>query len=243
MRSSLKLLQSHVFPRLNSLALEFCTLPTLDWLRDATQLVCLSFEQSILPPLDTVDGTESRNIFAGLKSLTWLSLARTMGGTQEWMHHLGDAHPSKLTFLDVSGTDVDNEGLDVLTTGAFPSLSELHLAHNPVTDGCASKLAWLQTLVHLDLSSTEISGIAFDYLARLQHLRVLDIGRCALLTGGLAKFVSVRSLRTLVVPESAFDEEQEAIVLLRARGVTVVSRLPQFSSASSICTEQAPSLP
>lgn len=109
---------------------------------------------------------------------------------------------ARLETLDLTGTQVDDEGLKRLA--ALGALKVVRFEPKEVTDAGAATLAALPHLSELDLATSQITAAGLENLAALAELQVLWLPR-GVSDAGLAHLQSLSQLRVLELRHTRID--------------------------------------
>lgn len=103
--------------------------------------------------------------------------------------------PDELTDLCLGHCEVTDQGLRLLSDCV--NLDWLDLAHTPVTDATAERLAAADKLRQLNLEGTRISDAALPTIGSLRGLEILDLSETAVTDQGLARLSGLERLTEL----------------------------------------------
>jgi hypothetical protein len=109
-----------------------------------------------------------------------------------------------LTSLDASRTAIEDEHLE--TIGRLRGLTTLSLNETAIGDEGAARLRRLGDLQALYLASTEVTGAAFDDLAGMQELKILDAS-ASRVRGNLAPLAKLPKLDWLILRNLPLGDE------------------------------------
>jgi hypothetical protein len=96
-----------------------------------------------------------------------------------------------LAVLDVSRTNVSDDGLSRLVEGGANGLRVLVVQNNAITDAGVERLSRLHALTELHIGGTKISDSSIPHLARLHSLNILNIGQTEISWEGCQKLRSL----------------------------------------------------
>lgn len=147
--------------------------------------------------------------------VTSIALPRLSFGAESHMHALVSGSRPMLRVLDLSYSNLNNEGVHRLVHGDWPMLTELNVSNNsfaPTALGSLARANW-SLLTTLNLSGNMLTASALQSLscADLPHLQTLDLSACGLDGTAMqclahAGWVQLKCLRL----ENNFDLDQQA---------------------------------
>lgn len=107
--------------------------------------------------------------------------------------HLQDLVPlsRQITWLDLSGTGVTDEGLSVIA--GMANLTRLNLAHTPVSGSGLHHLGKLKYLEYLNLYGTRVDDESVQTLAALESLQALYLWQTRVTAEGIERLRQARS--------------------------------------------------
>jgi len=118
-----------------------------------------------------------------------------LGHLPDSERHFRTDHPSKPTFLDLSGTSVTDQ--DFSAVGELPSIRWLVLRDTGLTDAAMRHVVRLQGLTDLDLSGTPVGGPGLEHVANLPNLQRLYLANTNVDARGLSALRHAGQLLTL----------------------------------------------
>jgi hypothetical protein len=102
---------------------------------------------------------------------------------------------TNLTYLDLSGTEITDSGLESLR--ALTALEYLSLRDNDITDGGLGNLKGMTSLGELDLSNTQVTDSGLEHLEELANLERLILDGTQITDAGLEHLERLTNLTYL----------------------------------------------
>jgi hypothetical protein len=174
-----------------------------------------------------------------------------------WLRSLiGDEWFRDVVFVDVRGTDADDEllaqvahfhQLEILYMGEtsitdaglghlskLRHLGELGVENTRVGDAGIASISRMTNLVYLSLRGTQVSDVALRHLQGLVNLESLNLSNTRISNQGLRELNTFRKLTSLYLSGTLVTEiSPEAIANLRHLGYLTLSR-PAYDKAQSL---------
>lgn len=177
-----------------------------------------------LPAFDVSVTNDGRGTLRGHDKLVHLSLRGTQV-TNEGLEVLSSL--TELRSLDLSETSVSDDGLKYVVQ--LPSLESIQLRGTLVTDKGVRMLSSCRELARVDLSETAMGDVCLESMAGLPSLRHLDLRKTAVSDHGMTFLSKASSLRTLMLTGTKVSEEG----LLALRGLTLNSLVLEHAKVSN----------
>jgi hypothetical protein len=152
----------------------------------------------------------------GLKRL-WL---RGCDVSAEALENLQDH--DQLEWLDLSSTNLDDEGLSRLTR--LKSLRGVNFTNTRLTDAAADPLSRFLNLETLHLAGTQLTDRGLRGLQHLRHLQTLDLKHCPITDEGAQRLAGMPTLGFIELDDTRVTD----------RGVEALVRLPKLSGISCV---------
>ena len=128
------------------------------------------------------------------------------------LQFLGDLASDAIQYLNLQGTDVDDQQLAHI--GKLTGLLMLNLEQTTITDQGFPPLASLQKLVRLDLSAFDVHSDGFGVgdeamavIAQLPALETVDLRLSQVTDYGMAELAKCKSLRSIGIEGTAVTDE------------------------------------
>lgn len=125
-----------------------------------------------------------------------------------------------LKALQLDGTEVGDASMAQLRLHTpLGGWQELDLARTRITDGCATDLAQLTSLVELSLAETQVTDATLAQLPALEHLEKLNLAHCPITDEGLYHIRELERLVELDLRHTPITDE----------GLAHLKRLPRLT--------------
>jgi hypothetical protein len=128
----------------------------------------------------------------------------------------------QLEWLELSSTNLDDEGLSRLT--GLRSLRGMNLTNTRLTDAAADTLSQFLNLENLHLAGTQLTDRGLRALQLLGRLRSLDLKHCSITDEGAQRLASMETLELIWLDDTKVTD----------RGVKALAKLPHLKGISCV---------